>query len=152
MWQTHKGGKSEQEDKSRMAVSSGQAAQYCLVSPGTIVNWIAGGMLEAQRTVGGQFRIRVDDLRALMSEHGMRTDQLDGDFGLHPNCWEFWAHHSTEAQSCDRGPTCEDCPVHRSEASKCHEVRPLLPGGTLRAPSCSDCLFFSTVMETKSND
>jgi len=149
MWQTHKSGKSAQEDRSRMAVSSGQAAQYCLVSPGTIVNWIAGGMLEAQRTVGGQFRIRVDDLRSFMSDHGMRTDQLDGDFGIHPNCWEFWAQLSTDAQ---HGPNCSDCPVHRSRASRCHEVRPLLPGGTLRAPSCGDCLFFSTVMETESND
>lgn len=152
MSQTHKNARSESDDRSRSAVSSGQAAEYCLVSPGTIVNWIADGKIEAQRTLGGQFRIRISDLRSFMKSHGMRTDQLDGDFGLHPFCWEFWSRVTTDMTSCKRGPTCDDCPVHRSHATICHEVRPLLPGGTVRAPACSDCLFFSTVTETEVHD
>ncbi len=152
MRQVHKGNKGEPECSSRSAVSSGRAASYCLVSPGTIVNWIAGGMLEAQRTVGGQFRIRVDDLRAFMKDHDMRTDQLDSDFGIHPTCWEYWSELSKEPHGTNQKPACGACPVFRSSASKCHLVRPLLPGGTKRAPSCRDCLFFLTVMETESDD
>ncbi len=152
MWQTHKSGKNEHEDRARIALSSGKAAQYCLVSPGTIVNWITGGMLEAQRTVGGQFRIRVDDLRSFMRDHGMRTDQLDGDFGLHPNCWEYWEQRSKDTDYEGYNPNCTDCPVYKSRATRCHEVRPLLPGGIQQAHSCKDCLFFSTVMETENDD
>ena len=84
MWQPRKRGKSTLAGCPKLAVSSGQAARYCLVSPDTIVNWIAGGKIPAQRTVGGQFRIRLKDLRVFMLAHGMRTDQLDSDMGFQP--------------------------------------------------------------------
>ncbi|MBL6974390.1 MAG: excisionase family DNA-binding protein [Deltaproteobacteria bacterium] len=132
-------------------MSSGQAARYCLVSPDTIVNWIAGGKIPAQRTVGGQFRIRLKDLRVFMLAHGMRTDQLDSDMGFQPVCWEFWASLPDRVGH-RGGPTCGDCPVYRSRATVCREIRPLLPGGTVRAPSCQDCLFFSSLRETDDDE
>lgn len=131
----------------RIGLTTGQAARYCLVSPDTIVNWIASGHLRAQRTAGGQYRIRAEDLREFMVEHGMRTDELVKDFGLRPMCWEFWTLLDGMARSVNQTVSCHDCPVFRARASVCHEIRPLLPGGTLRAPSCADCVFFATVGE-----
>ncbi len=129
----------------RVALTTGEAARHCLVTPDTIANWIASGHLPAQRTRGGQYRIRVEDLRAFMAAHGMRTDLLDEDLGLSPTCWEFWASLDQTGHCPQGAQSCGDCPVHRSHADVCHEVRPLLPGGTLRAPACVDCIFFATV-------
>ncbi len=128
-----------------MAVSCGEAARHCLVTADTISKWIAAGHLPAQRTRGGEYRIRVEDLRDFMVAHGMRMDLLDEELGLFPTCWEFWASLDRTARTPAHGPNCDQCPVHRSRASVCHEVRPLLPGGTVRAPSCSDCIYFATV-------
>ncbi len=129
----------------RLALTTGEAARHCLVSPDTIANWIANGHLQAQRTRGGQYRIWVDDLRTFMTAHGMRTDLLDQDLGLSPTCWEFWASLDQTSGCPHAELNCGQCPVYRSHASVCHEVRPLLPGGTLRAPSCVDCIYFATV-------
>lgn len=118
-----------------LALTTGQAARYCLVSADTIVKWIATGRLEAQRTAGGQYRIRCDELRAFMTALGMRTDQLDSETGHSLACWEFFR---------SRGPggglaaACTDCAVRKSGAAVCHEVRPLI-GATPNAPSCAEC-------------
>ena len=122
----------------RIAVSSGQAARYCFVSPGAILNWIADGQLPAQRTIGGQNRILVSDLRAFMINHRMSTASLDLDVGHMPPCWEFW-RTSPRGASPAMADGCTDCPVFRSSATLCHEIRPFLPGGTLRAPACANC-------------
>jgi excisionase family DNA binding protein len=135
-----------------LALSSGEAARHCLVSTATISNWIAEGHLPAQRTRGGQYRIWVDDLRAFMAEHGMRTDSLERELGLVPTCWEFWTSIDRTSPIRPREPACQACPVHRSHADVCHEVRPLLPGGTVRAPSCVDCLYFATVRRVDPDD
>ena len=136
----------------RLALTTGEASRHCLVTPDTIANWIASGHLPAQRTRGGQYRIWVEDLRSFMSAHGMRTDLLDRDMGLSPTCWEFWGSLD-QTQQCPHSATnCSECPVYRSHADVCHEVRPLLPGGTLRAPSCVDCIFFATVRGVERNE
>lgn len=122
----------------RVAVSTGQAARYCFVSAGAILNWIADGQLPAQRTFGGQNRILLSDLRQFMIAHGMSTTSLDLDVGHVPPCWEFWRAASRRAGS-TVGDPCETCPVLRSNASLCHEVRPFLPGATQRAPGCAEC-------------
>jgi excisionase family DNA binding protein len=127
--------------KRPLALTTGQAARHCLVSKETIANWIATGRLLAQRTAGGQYRIRTEDLRAFMVAHGMRTDLLDCETGHSPSCWEFWSARLPGVDPCG------DCPVRRSGAAVCQEVRPLLPGGTLRAPSCADCVYFITRTE-----
>jgi excisionase family DNA binding protein len=127
----------------QVALSTGAAARYCLVSPATMVNWIAGGHLAAQRTRGGQYRIRLKDLRAFMAAHGMRTEDLDEDLGLSATCWEFWRHRSQVEARTPSATSCDECPVYRSHAEMCHEVRPLLPGGPVRAPACAGCAYFT---------
>lgn len=124
----------------RFAVSTGKAARYCFVTPGAILNWISSGQLPAQRTIGGQNRILVSDLRAFMVSHGMSTTSLDLDIGHQAPCWEYWQVRTRGALRPASTP-CDDCPVFRSKALLCHEIRPHLPGGTLRAPACSTCDF-----------
>lgn len=148
MGQTGKRGTRRGAGCRKQAVSSGQAARYCLVSPDTIVNWIASGKIPAQRTVGGQFRIRLNDLRSFMVDHGMRTDQLDDETNYQPVCWEFWGPRSERNGETSQGLSCRLCPVYRSEATVCWKIRPLLPGGTVRATTCSNCLFFSSFKES----
>ncbi|HEY3359234.1 MAG TPA: hypothetical protein VGQ83_38650 [Polyangia bacterium] len=62
-----------------------------------------------------------------------------------PACWEFWASLDRTAARPGCGPTCGGCPIHGARTGACHEVRPWQPGGTVRAPSCPDCVFFATV-------
>jgi excisionase family DNA binding protein len=131
------------EGSDARALTSGQAARYCLVSADTIANWITAGRLAAQRTAGGQYRIRVHDLRAFMQAHDMRTELLDEESGHCPACWDFWAARAAGRLLDGVCGTCTDCPVYRSGAARCREVRPLLPGGTLRALSCDACPYFA---------
>lgn len=60
-----------------LAYSTGQAARCCFVTSDTILNWIHAGSLEAQRTAGGQYRIRREELLRFMRAHGMNTDLLE---------------------------------------------------------------------------
>ena len=53
-----------------------QAAEYCRVSPQTIVNWINDGKLAAYKTAGGHRRIKMDDLDAFLKEHDMPAFDL----------------------------------------------------------------------------
>ena len=62
--------------KRALAVSTGEAARYCFVTSDTIVNWIKAGLIRAQRTAGGQYRILLRDLRDFMEERGMNTSLL----------------------------------------------------------------------------
>ncbi|MBN1652759.1 MAG: excisionase family DNA-binding protein [Deltaproteobacteria bacterium] len=134
--------------KTRIAVTTGEAARYCLVTADSIVNWISAGLLPAQRTAGGQYRIRIDDLRSFMTSRGMRTDLLELEIGKPPTCWEFWSSISPHPISAETAPGCIDCPVYRSRASVCYEVRPLLPGGTVRALECCDCEYLAILFDT----
>ncbi|MBI5532425.1 MAG: excisionase family DNA-binding protein [Deltaproteobacteria bacterium] len=147
--QRQAGGAGRHSSPNAGALSTGRAARFCLVTAETIVNWISAGRLTAQRTAGGQYRIRHDDLRAFMLSHGMRTDLLDCETGHSPACHEFWSARLADRPGWPRGmaAACIECPVRRSGAVRCHEVRPLLPGGTLHAPSCEDCLFQAVCTE-----
>jgi len=133
----------------RLAVSTGEAARYCLVTSDTIVNWITAGLLTAQRTAGGQYRIRLDDLRSFMLSREMRTDLLEAEIDKTPTCWEFWSAVSSHPVSTVATAGCADCPVYRSRASVCYEVRPLLPGGTIRALECTECEYLAIRLDTK---
>ena len=123
------------------ALSTGQAARYCYVTSETMLNWIRAGGLRAQRTAGGQFRIRLQDLRAFMAASGMSTALLDEEKDIRPYCWEF--HCEVSARFGD--PTrevCEGCLVHRSGTFNCWELHPLLPLTARRYDRCSECEYF----------
>ncbi len=95
------------------------------------------------------------------SPRGAHSDMANGPSRPHcrrprhqadPMCWDFWGALDRSSPTPTRGPSCAQCPVFRSRAEVCHEIRPLLPGGTVRAPSCPDCLFLATVRGIESDE
>lgn len=119
-----------------VALSTGQAARFCLVTADTIVNWIKHQHLPARRTAGGQFRILVRDLRSYMSERGMKTDLLDAEFDARRYCWEYG--RCAEASPI-MGVDCEDCLVFRSRTLNCFELRAALTSQPEQLEACARC-------------
>jgi excisionase family DNA binding protein len=124
------------------AFSSGEAARFCFVTSETILNWIRSGQLLAQRTAGGQYRIRASDLRLFMTESGMDTGILDEQEQERPDCWEFHgqivARFGNSSQE-----VCAGCLVRRSGARNCWELHGLLPLTACRHSHCEDCCYFT---------
>ena len=118
-----------------VAFSTGQAARYCFVTGDTVLNWIKNGSLEAQKTPGGQYRIRVSALYAFLREHDMNTALLEAEHNIRPLCWEF---------NCRRQGAlgCQRCLVTRSGASRCWELRGVLHPADVRPGRCDDCDYF----------
>jgi CheY-like chemotaxis protein len=52
-------------------LSTFAVARLLEVDPGSVANWIDGGMLKAHRTPGGHRRVAVDDLLVFLREHNM---------------------------------------------------------------------------------
>jgi len=124
-----------------LALSTGQAARFCYVTSETILNWIRSNELKAQRTAGGQYRIRVADLRQFMTENGMNTCLLEEENDIRPYCWEFHCEICSPAASA-APRICEDCLVHRSGTLNCWELHPLLPLTARRVQHCRDCEYY----------
>jgi excisionase family DNA binding protein len=120
------------------ALSTGQAARFCYVTPESILNWIHSGRLRAQRTAGGQYRILVDDLRRFMVENGMDTTSLHEDQDARPYCWEFHGEAAAKYGN-PRLEVCEGCLVKRSGTLNCWELHGLLPVTGRRIESCDEC-------------
>jgi len=124
-----------------LALSTGQAARFCFVTSETILNWIRSGALKAQRTAGGQFRIRAADLRRFMTESGMDTSLLEQEASVRPYCWEFHCEIGSPAASA-APRICEECLVRRSGTLQCWELHPLLPLTARRVQRCRDCEYY----------
>jgi len=124
------------ERRTQRALTTGQAARFCLVTSDTIVNWIKNDNLPARRTLGGQHRILVDDLRAYMIAHEMNTDLLDEDFGTHCYCWQ---HLQDQGLHPIYGEHCEDCLVRRVVALHCFELRSSLSKKHDEIEVCAGC-------------
>ena len=106
----------------RLALTTSQAAEYCFVSKGTIQNWIKTGQLPAQRTAGGQFRVRVDRLMEFMRENAMSVEALEFDYCIRRkcHCWEYFD------KAYDHAPgkrECDQCVVKQTQANLCFELR-----------------------------
>ncbi len=125
-----------------IALTTGQASRYCLVSPDTIVKWIKVENLSAQRTVGGQFRIFVDDLREFMIRNEMSTERLDAEVHCRPYCWEF--HHGTGRAAIMPGSPCGKCPVYRAKALNCFALRAINGDDSWPDRKCADCGYHGT--------
>ena len=120
------------------AFTTGQAARYCFVTSETILNWIRSHRLEAQRTAGGQYRIRFEALLQFMTENGMDTTALDADSGVRPPCWEFHGRISDRFGSRPEG-ACSECLAYRSGALNCWELHGFLPVTGRRIDDCAQC-------------
>ncbi len=118
-----------------VAFSTGQAARYCFVTGDTVLNWIKNGSLDAQKTPGGQYRIRVSSMYAFMRKHEMDTALIEAEHNIRPLCWEF---------NCRRQGAlgCQQCLVNRSGAPRCWELREVLHPTDARPEQCEQCDYF----------
>lgn len=123
-----------------VGLTTGQAARYCLVSTDTMANWIKAKELPAQRTVGGQFRILVADLRRFMVQRQMSTALLDGELNCRPYCWECRQGGGEDAGGPDA--PCRECPVYRTKALNCFELRAMISERSWAHASCRNCAYF----------
>ena len=127
----------------RLALSTGQVARYCYVSSDTILKLINSDQLRAQRTVGGQYRITIEDLKRFMIEHGMRTELLDAEEGIRPFCWEFHCNAGAGDPS-PEDAKCRHCIAYRTGALNCFELRDMIPRDLVRCPDCKQCEYFNS--------
>lgn len=120
----------------RRALTTGQAAEYCFVTADTIANWIRSGLLPAQRTAGGQYRIRTEDLQAFMARRGMSTEALQVDAGRREPCWEFRAGPAGE------DPGCAECIVRYLKVLDCFKLMGMRSPAGWPARDCTGCGYF----------
>lgn len=124
------------------ALSTGQAARYCYVTSYTIANWIKSGRLKAQKTMGGQYRILVGDLRQFMIANNMRTDLLDEEHQTRPYCWEFHCNRDDRAKG-DAPPRCAQCIVKLSGALNCYALKQVMAkDDPSNIPNCLNCEYY----------
>ena len=132
-----------------LALTTGQAARCCFVTSDTIVNWIKAGLIRAQRTAGGQYRILLSDLRVFMCSRGMSTELLDDGPGDWPMCWEF--HLGTDAGNLDRS-ACDGCLVKSLGVLNCFKLMGLRPGKGHLHKNCEECDYFRRWGDTLKED
>jgi len=126
-------------DLSRLVLTTGQAARCCLVSPDTVVNWIKAGRLTAQRTVGGQYRIMLEDLRAFMQSEGMIPSVHGDTSGGRPMCWDLHGHKDPEQFGAS---PCEDCMVKHLGVRDCFKLMGLRPQSGRAQGNCENCAYY----------
>ncbi len=126
----------------REALSTGQAARLCFVTPESILNWIRTKRLRAQRTAGGQYRIPVAELQSFMLENGMDTGALECETGERLHCWEFHGREAARYGLLSQ-EVCEGCLVRRAAALHCWELHGLLPLTRRKFGACEDCTYYA---------
>ena len=56
---------------SKKAITTYEAAEYCQVTPRTVIQWINEGKLKAYRTPGNHSRIQVEDFISFLKQYNM---------------------------------------------------------------------------------
>jgi excisionase family DNA binding protein len=124
-------------NRGRRALTTGRAAEYCFVTADTIANWIRSGLLPAQRTAGGQYRILAGDLHAFMTARGMSTAALEEEEEIERvPCWEFRRGASFAGAGCD------DCVVRHLKVLDCFKLMAMRSAGGWPVRDCADCPYF----------
>jgi excisionase family DNA binding protein len=130
------------ENKNKDYLTTTQAAKLLSVSADTVLKWVKAGKVKSYRTLGGHFRIPIEELNLPAS-----ADAASSERSSHPSsflyCWENLAGDG------DIKSECKDCITYRSRASRCYELRDL-PGefgclNLLCDTECSDCEYYRKV-------
>ena len=136
--------------ESRRYLTTTQTAKLLSVSPDTVLKWVRAGKIKSHRTLGGHFRICIDDLNlqgaAAETGRGGRKSASAPSFQF---CWEYFpSSGSTRAE-------CKECIAFRSRARRCYELRDLPEGigclGLSCTTSCEQCDYFKMVSEQGPN-
>jgi excisionase family DNA binding protein len=133
-----------------IGLTTGQAARYCLVSADTMANWIKAKQLPAQRTIGGQFRILIHDLRQFMVRNAMSTALLDAEIDCRPYCWEGHCG-GPKARHAPATP-CRDCPIYRTKALDCFALRAISAARVWSCADCRTCAYFQKWAAQRSDE
>lgn len=129
-------------------LSTGQMADLCSVTPDTVLKWVKGGKIPANRTAGGHYRIhRSAVLSFLETEEPLGKSDQNG--RSYQYCWEF--NSQTGAVQED----CQNCIVYRSSALRCYEMSNLPEeAGHAKAfckTPCDECEYYKTVQGQRIN-
>ena len=132
----------------KQALSTGKAAKYCFVTGDTVQNWIRSGIVSAQRTAGGQYRVRLEDLRHFMLDQGMSVQDLDRDFREEQPeyCWQYYRRRAKRHANCKNA--CESCVAKQAMALKCYELRKHVDHRCVHCRGdCSNCGYYRKYAE-----
>lgn len=128
-------------NRKRDYLTTTQAAEVLSVSPDTVLKWVKAGKLKAHRTLGGHFRIPLQELEQLAGSAAIPLATRPP--AAHQYCWEFLAS-GDEVKA-----ECRECITYRSRSKRCYELRDLPDGlGCLRLgcqSSCEDCQYYQLV-------
>lgn len=131
-------------------LTTGQAAEFCSVTPDTIRKWIYSGWLRARRTPGGHHRIDERDLEQVLGRIPSSTEELlpANQPGQFRYCWEY-KNQGNLAEGC------RECVVYQMRAHRCYEVAKLAPelGHSMLycKGSCEDCDYYRRVHKQDTN-
>jgi len=142
-------------------ISTGNAAQLCNVTRDTILKWIKKGLINANRTPGGHYRVTEESIKEYLTDGISLSDNnktavsgetLETTPKLPTNwtpCWEYMSEDDTIRDSC------QQCIVYRSKAHRCFEMSDLgQPNGfqgTYCETTCNECSFFKESVGWKNN-
>jgi excisionase family DNA binding protein len=132
------------------ALTTGQAASLCSVTPDTVLKWIRSGRLAATRTPGGHHRISQDDiLRIFGAIDGQEEhDQKPSAHSSFQFCWEFNGKGEIKEG-------CGDCIVYKMRAKRCYEVvdraSALGHNKLFCKQTCDECDYFRAVHQQATN-
>jgi len=145
-------------------VSTGYAAKLCSVTRDSILKWIKKGLIQADRTPGGHYRVLEDSIIPFLATRTLKKNNELGNRGpgnkMHRNgkpspddmipCWEHMSSNGVVAESC------QDCLVYRSKALRCFEIASLGERagfrGTFCETSCNDCEYYKTTQGNRNNN
>lgn len=121
-------------------LTTSQAAKLLSVSPDTVLKWVKSGKVRSRRTLGGHFRICLDDLKVPDAEREERAETAPRPGFQY--CWEYLTVNGELRRECT------ECITYRSRARRCYELRKLPEGigclGLCEA-SCEDCQYYKLV-------
>ncbi|MFH1438559.1 MAG: helix-turn-helix domain-containing protein [Pseudomonadota bacterium] len=125
-------------------LTTSQAAKLLSVSSDTMLKWVRAGKIKATRTLGGHFRIHIDDLGVGPADESGIGPSRDRKESAFQYCWEYLPGDGEPA------PECKECIAFRSRARRCYELKDL-PGGIgclqlYCKDSCDDCDYYKVVM------
>ncbi|NQT35479.1 excisionase family DNA-binding protein [bacterium] len=127
-------------------LTTGQAATLCSVTSDAVLKWIKAGKLPANRTPGGHYRIRRNDILSILSSE--RTSSSDKRRSRSfQYCWEY------NSKTGEINQDCLQCLVFQAKAYRCYEMRHL-PTGHARsfcAISCEECDYYTMVQQQRPN-
>lgn len=126
-------------------LTTGQAAQLCLVKPDTVLKWIKKGRLPAIRTAGGHFRVDRRSLEGLVPPpRAIQPIPAGGEPVRQPlRCWEYLSQGGTVRDECSK------CIVYRARASWCFQLaemqRDVGHARQFCETSCQECVYYRRV-------